>query len=79
MPCPWAVYETKNGEVYIAKMNIALMSKMYFGVIGKVMKEVAETEKEMFSKIRRLVKEKKLSSENLFSDEGNKGVTYEKI
>jgi uncharacterized protein (DUF302 family) len=58
MPCTWAIYETKNGEVYIAKMNIALMSKMYFGVVGEVMKEVAETEEKMLFKIRDLIKKK---------------------
>jgi len=55
MPCTWAVYEDKNGEVYIAKMNIALMSKMYFGVIGEVMKDVADTEKKMLAEVRKRV------------------------
>ena len=53
MPCTWAVYETTDGEVYIAKMNIGLMSKLFSGVIGKVMKDVAQTEEEMLSKIRK--------------------------
>jgi len=52
MPCTWAVYETTDGGVYIAKMNISLMSKMYFGTIGEVMREVAATEKEMLKKIK---------------------------
>ncbi len=52
MPCTWAVYETREGEVYIAKMNIALMSKMYFGVIGEVMRDVAKTEEKMLERIR---------------------------
>ncbi|NIA09376.1 MAG: DUF302 domain-containing protein [Nitrospiraceae bacterium] len=52
MPCTWAVYETTGGEVYIAKMNIALMSKMYFGTVGEVMREVAAAEKEMLKKIK---------------------------
>jgi len=52
MPCTWAVYETKDGQVYIAKMNIALMSKMYFGLIRQIMKDVARTEEAMLSKIR---------------------------
>jgi len=51
MPCSWSVYETNKGEVYIAKMNIALMSKMYSGLIGEVMKDVASTEKKMLDKI----------------------------
>ncbi len=45
MPCSWAVYETKNGDTYIAKMNIPLMSKMFTGRIGETMKKVAEEEK----------------------------------
>lgn len=52
MPCSWAVYETTDGKVYIAKMNIALMSNIYFGVIRKIMKDVARTEKEMLAKIK---------------------------
>jgi len=58
MPCTWSVYETKDGKVYIAKMNIALMGKMYSGVIGKVMKEVAETEAKILAKIKYALKEK---------------------
>ncbi len=52
MPCSWAVYETTNGKVFIAKMNIPLMSKMYFGIIGDTMKEVAKAEESMMSKIQ---------------------------
>lgn len=51
MPCSWAVYEKDNGEVYIAKMNIGLMSKMFSGAIKEMMLEVEETEKRMFDKI----------------------------
>jgi len=56
MPCTWAAYETKNGQVYIAKMNIALMSKIYFGTIHRIMKDVAQTEKAMLSEIRETIK-----------------------
>lgn len=52
MPCTWAVYETTDGDVYIAKMNIGLMSKLFAGVTGTVMKDVAQTEEAMLSKIR---------------------------
>jgi len=57
MPCTWAVYETMDGRVFITKMNIGLMSKMYFGVIGEVMREVARTEKALLREIRRRVKQ----------------------
>jgi len=52
MPCSWAVYETVDGELYIAKMNIKLMSYIFQGFIGKLMKEVAKTEEEMLEKIK---------------------------
>jgi len=56
MPCTWAVYETSDGEVYIAKMNIGLMSKMYSGLIREIMKDVAKTEAAMLSRIKEKVK-----------------------
>ena len=52
MPCSWAVYETVDGDVYIAKMNIKLMSYLYTGLIKEIMKDVAKTEEEMIRKIR---------------------------
>ena len=41
MPCSWAVYEMDDGSVWLSKMNIALMSKMFGGVIRRAMTEVA--------------------------------------
>jgi uncharacterized protein (DUF302 family) len=58
MPCTWAIYETKNSEVYIAKMNIGLMSKMYLGPIREIMTDVAKTEAAMLSKINGIIKNK---------------------
>jgi uncharacterized protein (DUF302 family) len=56
MPCAWAIYETKKGEVYLSKMNIGLMSKMFFGnVIGTNMGKVAKEEHVMLDELRRLV------------------------
>lgn len=52
MPCSWSVYETQDGVVYISKMNIKLMSNIFFGEAGKVMKEVAQAEDMMMSKLR---------------------------
>ncbi len=51
MPCSWAVYEKDNGDVYIAKINIGLMSKIFKGDIKEMMQEVEKTEKKMFDKI----------------------------
>jgi len=45
MPCTWSVYENQKGEVFIAKMNIGLMSKVFFGnIIGRTMSLVAGEE-----------------------------------
>ncbi len=41
MPCSWAVYEMDDGSVWLSKMNIALMSKMFGGAIREAMTEVA--------------------------------------
>ena len=51
MPCRVGVYETKDGQVYISEMNIRLMSKMFGGIIEKVMGRVAEEEEEMLKDI----------------------------
>jgi|GEM_PF-7065606 len=37
-------------------MNIALMSKMYSGLIGEIMTDVAKTEEAMLAKIKEIVK-----------------------
>ncbi len=44
MPCRIGVYEDKTGKVFIAGMNMGLMSKMFGGNIAKVMAGVAEEE-----------------------------------
>jgi len=45
MPCSWAVYELENGSVWISKMNIGLMSKMFNGIVRDIMGQVADTDK----------------------------------
>ncbi len=52
MPCSWAIYEMSNGDTYVAKMNISLMSMMFSGVLGKVMKNVAKEEEAFIEAIR---------------------------
>ena len=48
MPCAWAIYETHKGKVFISKMNIAMMGKMFIGnVIGSTMGKVAREEHQM--------------------------------
>jgi len=44
MPCSWAVYELDSGEVFVSKMNIGMMSKMFSGIIGETMGTVAEAD-----------------------------------
>ncbi len=41
MPIQLAVYEKKNGKVYVSGMNIGFMGKMFGGVIKEVMNEGA--------------------------------------
>ncbi|HOO77244.1 MAG TPA: DUF302 domain-containing protein [bacterium] len=56
MPCTWAVYETGNGDVFISKMNIGLMSKMFMGsIIGSTMTKVAEEEHRILTALNRLL------------------------
>lgn len=49
MPCRVGVYKGNDGKVYIAEMNMGLMSQMFGGNIAKVMTEVAAEEKEMIA------------------------------
>ena len=42
MPCRMAVYEKRNGDVFISKMNIGLMSKFFSENVKEVMGQVAE-------------------------------------
>lgn len=51
MPCRIAVYEKTDGSVWIASLNIGLMSKMFGGNIENVMSGVAEDEARMLSSI----------------------------
>jgi len=45
MPCTFGVWEGEDGKVYVSKMNMGLMAKMFGGNIAKVMGgHVAEDE-----------------------------------
>lgn len=37
MPCTFSVWEGDDGKVYVSKMNLALMARMFGGNIAKVM------------------------------------------
>ena len=48
MPCTLSVWEGDDGKVYLSKMNMALMAKMFGGNVAKVMgNKVVHDEEEM--------------------------------
>jgi uncharacterized protein (DUF302 family) len=49
MPCRVGVYEDSKGNVFVAGMNIGLMSRMFGGNIAKVMGTAAREEHEIVS------------------------------
>ena len=52
MPCSWTVYERNDGQVYIAKLNIGMMSKAFTGnIVGSVMGRVAREEHSILSRL----------------------------
>lgn len=52
MPCSVAVWEGDDGKVYLSKMNMGLMSKLFGGNIAEVMgKKVVKDERAMLSGI----------------------------
>jgi uncharacterized protein (DUF302 family) len=52
MPCTLAVWEGDDGKVYLSKMNMSLMAKMFGGNIAKVMGgNVAQDEHAILSDI----------------------------
>jgi uncharacterized protein (DUF302 family) len=53
MPCRVAAYQGNDGKVYIAEMNMGLMSRMFGGNIARVMSAVAAEEKEMIEPLIR--------------------------
>ena len=51
MPCRIAIYEDSQGDVYISRMNIGLLSKMFGGVITDIMQTVAEDDQKIISEV----------------------------
>lgn len=51
MPCSWAVYELDDGSVWLSKMNIAMMSKLFAGDVGSAMTEVAAADENFMTKV----------------------------
>jgi len=51
MPCSWAVYEMTDGSVWLSKLNIDLMSKVFSGVTGQMMRKVAHADNHFLAKV----------------------------
>jgi uncharacterized protein (DUF302 family) len=51
MPCSWAVYEIEDGGVWLAKMNIPMMAKMFSGEVAAAMGEVAAAEERFLAEV----------------------------
>ena len=49
MPCRVAVYEKSNGDVILSRMNTALMSKMFGGLVTEVMSEATAQTEQIFA------------------------------
>jgi len=51
MPCTWSVYELGDASVWVAHMNIGLMSKMMGGVVGSSMAGVAAADADFLHQV----------------------------
>jgi uncharacterized protein (DUF302 family) len=51
MPCSWAVYEQDDGSVWLSKMNIGMMSKLFSGEVAAGMSEVARADESFMEKV----------------------------
>ncbi len=47
MPCHWALYETDSGRVFISKLNIPMMSRIFSGTVGEAMGQVGRDEEQI--------------------------------
>ncbi len=53
MPCRVAVYEKSNGDVILSRMNTALMSKMFGGLVTKMMREATAQTEQIFAPMQK--------------------------
>jgi uncharacterized protein (DUF302 family) len=51
MPCRIAVYQTADSQVYISRVNLGMMSRMFGGTVEVIMSEVAAEEQQMLQGI----------------------------
>ncbi|MCU0230121.1 MAG: DUF302 domain-containing protein [Acidobacteria bacterium] len=47
MPCHWALYETDGGRVFLSKLNIPMMAKLFTGPVGAAMTQVGRDEEQI--------------------------------
>lgn len=47
MPCHWALYETDSGRVFLSKLNIPMMSRLFSGTVGESMGQVGRDEEQI--------------------------------
>jgi uncharacterized protein (DUF302 family) len=53
MPCRVAVYEKSNGDVILSRMNTALMSKMFGGLVAEMMSEATAQTEQIFAPLEK--------------------------
>lgn len=51
MPCTWAVYELQDGTVWLAKLNVGLMSRMFPTAIATLMGKVAAADARFLAEV----------------------------
>ncbi len=51
MPCTWAVYERQDGTVWLAKLNVGLMSRLFPPAIAAIMGRVAAADERFLAEI----------------------------
>lgn len=53
LPCDCSVYENRDGEVYLAQVNVSLLSKIFLGnAIGSIMGRIGRDEKKMVDELK---------------------------
>jgi uncharacterized protein (DUF302 family) len=53
MPCRLGIYETGDGQVYVAGMNIGLMSRMFGSEVAQAMQQASADEEAMLQAVIR--------------------------
>lgn len=51
MPCSWALFEKTDGSVHLSSMNMPLLSRIFSGDVGRVLRQVASEEERMRARL----------------------------